>query len=604
MSVRKKLVIIVLTVALAPLIVSLGTTLKIHTAALEEQLSSSQEVVAQHTSARLDDYFLALRKTLQNLSGAVDWASLSAEERGGLLWLIHGQTEDALVIAIVRGKDDIETTAYLGPQSAGDGQRNITAAAVDAFTQHAVHTRVRQQALGRALFSSKRHGVVLPLWLPLPEHGDDGASLLIGIRLARVCQLMQAPDPQTTLHVLDRSGRDVCANLVPAPRSLVEAFAGTTGTVSYTSETGEEYVTSFHTDAREWKTLIQRKRSAAFAPSRRIRNQSIFWVLLGVVGAVGAGAMVARAIDRPIKELTAATRQIAGGDFEHRVALEGAGNDEFFQLASAFNQMCQEIETWHKELNTRVDERTKELRDAQSQLLESRKIAAMASLGAGIAHEINNPLTAVLAFTQLLLAQAHVGCRPDKEVEALKTVESSARRIRDIVRRMQSLSRDYAGEGFVPLSPAALIKESLAVEHERLKNANVQVTRHVDGDLPAVLGNGAQLREVLCQVIDNAVHAMKNGERKLLVEAACTEGELVTLRVTDSGCGIPAGFVEKVFEPFATTKQNWTGKGLGLAVAHRIVEAHHGTLRVDSTSPAGTSMVIVLPVARQGAHLV
>ena len=263
--------------------------------------------------------------------------------------------------------------------------------------------------------------------------------------------------------------------------------------------------------------------------------------------------------------------------------------------------MSAEIQQWNEELHQRVDDRTRELREAQLQLLESQKIAAVTSLAAGVAHEINNPLTGVLGFAQVLKMRA-AKAGDDKSIEVLSRIEVDAKRIRDIVQTLLSFSQEYSGEGFAPFAIAEVVGDSVELVRGQAQERTIDVVVDVQDELPPVRGSAGQMRQVMLHLLNNALTACDDGGR-ISVTARAIEGGLVRVAVADDGRGIAAENLSRVFEPFFTTKDDWHGRGLGLTVTYRVVEEHRGTIKIDSTVGEGTTVTILLPVST-GAHLV
>ncbi|HEY2736031.1 MAG TPA: ATP-binding protein, partial [Polyangiales bacterium] len=308
----------------------------------------------------------------------------------------------------------------------------------------------------------------------------------------------------------------------------------------------------------------------------------------------------------PLTRLARGAESIAKGDFSVRLAVEG--RDELAGVADSFNHMCAEIEArereirnWNEELRMRVDDKTDELKRAQSALLESRKIAAMAALAAGVAHEINNPLTGVIGLTQVLMGRARK--HGSSDVELLASIEREALRVRDIVNKMLSLTQVQETRGLKELRPAELLHEVLNARREQFARAGIEIEETFEADLPSVLGDREQMSHVFEELIDNAIKAMRGRAGQLHVATQAIDGELVKLRIADTGRGIAPEHLDKVFEPFFTTKDDWHGQGLGLTAAYRVIEAHHGTIKLDSRLGLGTTVTIALPIKRQGAHL-
>ena len=347
--------------------------------------------------------------------------------------------------------------------------------------------------------------------------------------------------------------------------------------------------------------VTQQPRAAAFAASRALQEQNALLIAASLITALLAGLLLARRINRPLLSLTNGARALAQGQFDYRVGL--STDDEFGQLAGAFDQMASEIEKRQAEINgfnlelqARVEERTRELKEAQAQLLQSQKIAAVSSLGAGIAHEINNPLTSVLGFAQILRVRA-VKAQREQDSMVLEMVEAEAQRIKRIVQTLLTFSEGYAGESFTELDTNQLLEAALG----QVPLAEVQVVRELDLALPRTVGNPGQLQEAMVQLLKNAVTAMK-GSGRLTVRSALTDG-VIKIEVIDTGRGIAPEHLPKIFDPFFTTKDDWRGEGLGLTIVHRIVEQHHGRIRAQSQPGAGATFTLTLPAASRRAHL-
>ena len=354
-----------------------------------------------------------------------------------------------------------------------------------------------------------------------------------------------------------------------------------------------------------WTMVVQQPESIAFSASRRMGVQTIFWIGLSLLVALVAGLFLSRSISLPVRQLVKGASELAKGNFGFR--LQMSSRDELGRLSRTFNHMGAEIEkrdseiqAWNRELLQRVEDRTRELKELQDELLQSKKIAAVTSMGAGIAHEINNPLTAVLGLAQVLLAQQS-GRDPDLQ-ETLKSIEREAQRIKGIVQNMLALSENFAGEGFVHLNLGEIMDESVDLLDWDQEKDRIEIVREYADDLLPVLGNSSNLGQVFMHLLNNSRTAMPDGGR-LTLSTSVVEGQLVKASVTDTGKGIKPENLEKILDPFFTTKDNWKSSGLGLTVAFRIVEEHSGKLKIDSTPNEGTTVTITMPVATRGAHL-
>ncbi|MCY1077608.1 ATP-binding protein [Archangium lansingense] len=368
---------------------------------------------------------------------------------------------------------------------------------------------------------------------------------------------------------------------------------------------GLEYLAAFvSVPDLGWGAVVGRNASTAFAPAEHVRRSTFFWALMALAATGVLGFVLARGVSQPIARLSKGVAALAEGRYGERVPEEG--RDELGLLARSFNHMAGELQRrdaelrrWSEELQQRVDERTRQLREAQDQIARTRRLAALGSLSAGIAHELNNPLTGILGLLALsrdeVPATSAVG-------QSLTMALEQARRMAGIIRELRQMAeQERAGAGR-PLNPAQPVRAALHEVREELQSRGVTLSCKLSEQVPQVLGHADQLQKVVTNLLQNALTAMPSGGT-LSVGLAAVEGDAVCLSVKDTGKGIPETMRERIFDPFFTTKDEPGRVGLGLSVAHRIVEAHHGCIRVESDAGQGTTITVILPAVGAEAHL-
>jgi signal transduction histidine kinase len=583
MSVAGKLVLILAVVAAVPLGVSTVMSLGTYTGELDRQLQQLHARTAQYGVRTTAGTIETTQRTIRGLARTIPWADLSAEERHGALVLVYEQLDDTVIVTLRDAGGGALGEVLHPPGTRTTGHPRIPSASLAAFAA-AIEPALPGHGwtMGEPIVTAG-HPPLVPMSLAIAGTGGASWTLAIGFSLGGVCNELAATAPAgVTTRLVDAHGHALCGPIMALGDAL----------------------TASHATARGWSVIAEQPRDVAFASIRRIHVQTVLWIVVGVLAAMIAGFVLTRAIRRPLRRLTAGADALASGALDHRVVVEG--DDEFGALAAAFNRMSDEIERnaseirdWNAELQARVDAQTKDLREAQDQLLQSRKLGAVTALGAGIAHEINNPLMGVLGMTQILLARKDQ--LDERTVRNLTTIEREALRVRDIVERMSSLARESIGDA-VRLDLATVVDAAATANAGKLAAAHVELERAFAPDLPRVFGNATQLEQALSQLIDNSIRAMPGGGHlKLAIRE--TAGELVTIDVVDTGRGIAPELLDKIFEPFFTTKDDWRGVGLGLTLAHRIVEVHQGRIRASSQLGSGTTMTVTLPAARHGAHL-
>lgn len=256
--------------------------------------------------------------------------------------------------------------------------------------------------------------------------------------------------------------------------------------------------------------------------------------------------------------------------------------------------MTEELQMWNRELESRVDQRSKELRETQEQLIQAEKMATLGILAGGVAHEINNPLTAVLTNAQIL----KMGANPDDK-ESLDMIEEGAKRCQIIVQKLLNYSRTAVTE--MPNQKTDLnraVKSTVAMLAYQIKQENVDVEFHSE-DVPLIAAVQNEIEQVFTNLIVNARDAIVKTSRKdgRIQIRTFVHGKKVCAEVKDNGCGMPKEIIGKIFDPFFTTKDVGEGTGLGLSVTHGIIQRYHGDIQVQSEVGKGSIFTVSFPVA-------
>lgn len=239
-----------------------------------------------------------------------------------------------------------------------------------------------------------------------------------------------------------------------------------------------------------------------------------------------------------------------------------------------------------------------ESKKLENQLVNTEKLASMGTLSAGVAHEINNPLGIILGFTDLLLEK----CEKESQVyQDLKTIERHGLHCKSVVENLLRFARH--GEGlyeYCDINEA--VRNIMDVVKHSLDMNDIELRLSLAPDLPEVKGDLRQMQQVILNLVNNAVAAMKNGGILWISSALDANNEKVLIIVRDNGPGILAEYMDKIFDPFFTTKSEGEGTGLGLSVSHGIISKYEGTIFCESntvnsgTNPKGTTFKIILSV--------
>lgn len=300
-------------------------------------------------------------------------------------------------------------------------------------------------------------------------------------------------------------------------------------------------------------------------------------------------------VDIPVQRLVRHSTLVAAGDLESRVAV--SSRDELGELSEAFNLMTnnlgnarKELEEWGASLELKVEERTREVKKIEHQLFRAEKLASLGQLVAGIAHEINNPLTGILLFASIVSSDK----RLDPEIKAdIERIISETTRCADIVKRLLEFSREtVAHKKNFPLNEK--IDKVIALMYQHPNFQNINFIREYTPDLSDVIADPAQIQQVLVNLLINASQAMPEGGDLRLISRMSWDGSYVCVEIQDTGCGIQEANLNRIFDPFFTTKSD--GTGLGLSISYGIVENNGGKLEVKSRVGVGTTFILKLPV--------
>jgi two-component system NtrC family sensor kinase len=343
--------------------------------------------------------------------------------------------------------------------------------------------------------------------------------------------------------------------------------------------------------------------------NQTIRKNTVSIVVLAlgfiIFAAILVSLLVQRAVYRPLGDLKDCAARLADGDLDQQIPVRSG--DEFGHLAESFNRVTKalrksrdELQQWGHTLEKKVAEATRELQLAQAEAARSEKLASVGLLAAGIAHELNNPLTGVLTFSHLVRKQMPDG---SPEAEDLDLVIRETKRCATIIRRLLDFAREKTPEKkYSNLN--ALVEQTTQLIGQSAQIADIEIILDLDETLPPVWIDEDLVKQVIMNLLVNAQHAIEtDGSIKIRTrvhpgrdDGDDKSGPMAEITISDTGCGIPAENLQRIFDPFFTTKSVGKGTGLGLSVSHGTIAAHGGTIEVDSTVGVGTEFRIYLPL--------
>ncbi|MDA8078423.1 MAG: ATP-binding protein [Nitrospiraceae bacterium] len=308
-------------------------------------------------------------------------------------------------------------------------------------------------------------------------------------------------------------------------------------------------------------------------------------------------------VTTPVNMLTKGMERVAGGDLDYHLDIDT--RDEIGELAQAFNAMTSDLKKaknelveWGNTLEKKVQEKTEAIQRAQAQLIHSEKLASLGRMAAGVAHEINSPLTGIVTFGHLLLKRFPPGT---EEHDDIQVIIEQANRCSTIIRGLLGFARASAADK-AHTDINDVINHALNIVKNKADFFNIKLITDFDPTLARVKADPSQLQQVFLNLIMNAADAVEGKGAITIVTKTLMDGagDFVEVEVRDTGPGITDENLEKIFEPFFTTKPVGKGTGLGLAVTHGIIQDHGGKIFIKTKPGEGTSFFIRLPAFREG----
>jgi two-component system NtrC family sensor kinase len=425
----------------------------------------------------------------------------------------------------------------------------------------------------------------LAIAYPVPFNKREKAVVAAVIRLEGLQRLAERSKVFTTF-IVDRKGRplahtDLKMVLERKPVQWMAKIKGLKGKTIHGStheyiQNGKEMVGGLAgIEGSQLIAGVQIPKAAAYLTARELLNNLILVALMLLMVSALIGLVGSHLLTRQIGRLSDATQVVAKGSFDIRVS--ASSRDEIGELATSFNQMATELDSRES---------------AQAALVQSEKMAAFGQLGAGIAHEIKNPLAGILGLAQLSMRKVD---KDDPLHKNMTIIEKETNRCTNIIQNLLKFARqekvDYQS---VDLNVVA--DDAMAIVEHQLEMNKVKLSKDLQRTLPKISGNANQIQQVLINLMINAQQAMEGRPGEVAVTTTADQNGHVEVRVSDDGPGIPEDIQAKIFEPFFTTKAVGKGTGLGLSVSYGIIKEHKGDITVESSPETGTTFVLQFPV--------
>jgi signal transduction histidine kinase len=314
------------------------------------------------------------------------------------------------------------------------------------------------------------------------------------------------------------------------------------------------------------------------------RRYLVFSIISALVPNLLLVLLIVRTISRPLQKITLAAVQVTEGKYGTEIELRKS-NDEIGLLANSFNEMS-------RKMSSDIEQ----MQQLNEQLIRTEKLAAMGTLAAGVAHEVNNPLASISSLIQIMRLDSNLD---DKTRDNLRLISTQIQRISQVTRDMMDFARIRpAAKSLININET--IETGLRLASFDKSFQRLELTKHFEKNLPEVYADADQMQQVFLNLFLNARDAMPAGG-EILIKTSENENEII-IEISDSGTGIGENDKKKIFDPFFTTKPAGKGTGLGLAVCYGIITAHNGKVEVSSNEAGGTSFAISLPVNEKTAN--
>jgi two-component system NtrC family sensor kinase len=317
--------------------------------------------------------------------------------------------------------------------------------------------------------------------------------------------------------------------------------------------------------------------------------------------------LTTKKIKNPLTALIAASEAVTRGDKSTRLEIKPNQLSDMRMVSIAFNDMLDnlqkanlELQNWSHQLEYKVQKKTEELGQAQNEMINIERIASLGRLSLSVAHEINNPLSGILVYAKLINKQLqNQSFDPQKKLAIMKHlgfIISEAMRCGDIVKGLLDFSRKDQND-FEPRHLHEILHDTYDLMNHSMKVANVNFLSDFSAKTDLIFCSPNQIKQVCVAVLMNAMEAIQeNGE--VLFRTINPDEEHIRIEITDNGTGISEEDIPHIFEPFFSTKEKTNGIGLGLAIAHGIIQNHKGKIDVKSERGKGTTISISLSLLK------
>jgi len=587
-GIRLKLTAAFVSVAVGTVLSAGYFTIRHSYDALKRQKQQDELVMARNIAAQVDEVLGKAKQTIEALSEHPAVQSMDPSRQREALTIVTKVTEliDGILV------QDLSGNILVLDQAEPDTRRLLPES---PYQQLVAPVRNHGTAQFSEIYKSRTEEIAVAISAPVRRNGRlvgvlSGGILLKnhsmgGIEAIRIGKSGYAYIVDSKGNIIVHPQRERLLENLSANPPVQELLRKREGSIEFVNQEGIQVLAAFAPiQETGWGVVVRQPVSESYAFADQILYFLTWVFFLSLACAVAVGVFLAWQIARPLTALVQGARRVAEGELDTRI--EVSGRDEIGTLAGTFNEMTQRLKR-HMEATEEAHGRVLQ---AQRQLAQSEKMAAIGHLAAGLAHEINNPLNIVSGFAEYLLEKTPPqDPRRSNLEEIFRETGRCQRLVSDVLRFAKPKEPERA-----PTDVNILVEDTLALLKSQIKSGGIEVDARLSRDLPPLEADRDQLKQVLLNVCLNACQAMKDGGN-LAIETGRRNGH-IAVAVRDTGTGIPPAELRNIFNPFFTTKED--GTGLGLSLSYAMVEQHGGTIQVESRPNGGTTLTILLPLPK------
>jgi signal transduction histidine kinase len=493
--------------------------------------------------------------------------------------------------------------------SSGDASATGQSFSASAWFQQVISTSLPY--LGTPELSKGTGFPIIPYAVPIMDgQGKMHGVLSAEISLGKLSDVIMNHDygANTQAAIVDfRNGGILIAHADPERimtpvsgknEATQRLLAGERGAIETTDSYGTRDLVGFApVSPLPWGIMVATPTTTALALVDTLNQNAALFTIVIILAAGIFGLIMALGVTRSLRRLVEDTNKIGLGNLDY--SLGAAPNDEIGDLSRAFEDMAQHLKQTLVSsdiLAAEIIERKRaetENQQLRSKAEVSNRLAAIGEMSAGIAHEINNPLTGILGFSEWLAKREDL---PEDVTTQLKIIADGSNQVKGIVKRLLTFGRQSKLLK-TRVNINELIDATLEIRNYVLKTANIEVMKHLDPALPELMADPGQMQQVFINLIINAEHSMKQADGQGLLGIVTEKIESnIRIYFQDNGTGMSREIQDKIFNPFFTTKEVNEGTGLGLSLSHAIIAQHGGTIEVESQPGQGARFIITLPL--------